>query len=124
MDYQTDSDNTQCSGKASSQMALASMILGIVCVITSGCIYLAVVCGALGIIFAFLSNGGSEHIPAQAKAGIALSSFGLILVIAIYTAAFAFIMLQYGGIDEFIQEYMEYYNGGSLEGLYRNMGIN
>ena len=55
---------------------------------------------------------------------IALSSFGLILVIAIYTAAFAFIMLQYGGIDEFIQEYMEYYNGGSLEGLYRNMGIN
>ncbi len=59
-----------------------------------------------------------EKLPAR------LSSFGLILVIAIYTAAFAFIMLQYGGIDEFIQEYMEYYNGGSLEGLYRNMGIN
>ncbi len=113
--YQPESGGTPASQKPSGQMALASLILGIVSVITSGCIYSAIVCGALGILFAFLSRGGSDHMPPQAKAGLALSGFGMALTIVIYAAALTLIVFQYGGIDEFLLEYKE---------LYQSMGIN
>lgn len=111
------------SNQASGQMALASMILGIVAVFTSGCIYLAVVCGALGMIFAFLSKGGGERIPPQGKAGLALSSIGLALTITIYLVAFLFMMQQYGGIDGLLQEYLKLYHVDTMEELYESMGI-
>lgn len=122
MDYQPDT-NTPYTGQASPKMALASMILGIIAVITSGCIYLAFVCGALSIIFAFLSKGGSYRIPAQGKAGLALGVAGLLLTICIYTAAFLFLLKQYGGMEGLIQEYMELYHADTIEELYENMGI-
>lgn len=104
-------------------MALASLILGSIAVVTSGCIYLALVCGALGIIFALLSRGGEMSLTSKGTAGLVLSSAGLILTLLIYTAAFLFIISRFGGIDAFMQEYMELYNGGSIEELYQSMGI-
>ncbi len=107
----------------SEYMALASMILGIISIVASGCIYLSIVCGSLAIILSLLSRGGRMDFCTQAKAGLISGIVGLILTLIIYTIAFTFIMQQYGGIDGLMQEYMELYDAESLEELYERMGI-
>lgn len=104
-------------------MALASMVLGIIAIVTSGCIYLAIVCGSLSIILALLSRGGRTELCTQAKAGLICGIVGFILTIFIYTISFAFIMRQYGGIDGLMQEYMDIYDAETLEELYESLGI-
>ena len=125
MDFQQTPPHSpnQNQEKHSEYMALASMILGIVATVTSGCIYLAIICGSLGIILALLSRGGQMHFPPQAKAGLILSCVGFALTTIIYLTAFFFIMQQYGGIDGLMQEYMNLYNVDTLEELYQSMGI-
>ena len=107
----------------SEYMALASMILGIIAIVTSGCIYLAIICGSLAIILALLSRGGRMDFCTQAKAGLISGVVGLILTIIIYVTAFAFILQQYGGIDGLMQEYMNLYNADTLDELYDKIGI-
>lgn len=125
MDFEQNIDRmkTPDQNKRSDSMALASLILGIIAIVTSGCIYLAIVCGALGIILALLSRGGEMTFTSKGITGLTLSSIGLILTLLIYTAAFIIVINQFGGIDAFMQEYMKLYNGGSIEELYQSMGI-
>lgn len=125
MDFEQNIDRmeTPNQNKRSDSMALASLILGIIAIVTSGCIYLAIVCGALGIILALLSRGGEMTFTSKSITGLTLSSIGLILTLLIYTAAFIIVINQFGGIDAFMQEYMKLYNGGSIEELYQSMGI-
>lgn len=61
-------------------MALASLVLGILSLVTCCCSCLAVVLGALGIIFAFLSKE-DRPMCSQAKAGLILSCVGVGLAI-------------------------------------------
>ena len=83
MDFEQniDSMKTPDQNKRSDSMALASLILGIIAIVTSGCIYLAIVCGALGIILALLSRGGEMTFTSKGIAGLTLSSIGLALTI-------------------------------------------
>lgn len=125
MDFEQDMDGMKppFQNKRSDNMALASFILGIIAIVTSGCIYPGIICGALGMILALLSRGGEMTLTSKATAGLALSSIGLILTLLIFAAAFLFVLNRFGGLDAFMQEYMNYYNGGSIEELYRSMGI-
>ena len=67
MDFEQNIDRmkTPYQNKSSDNMALASFILGIIAVVTSGCIYLAIVCGSLGIILALLSRGGEMKLNSR-----------------------------------------------------------
>ena len=125
MDFQQNPamPHTPMKDKRSQSMAVASLILGIVAVFTSGCIYLALICGSLGIILALLSKGGELTLDAYGKAGLILSGIGLALTLLIYTAAFLFVLQQYGGIDGFLEEYLRLYNADTLEELYQSMGV-
>lgn len=116
MDFQRNTYKSQ-------NMAAASLILGVVTLMTSGCIYLATICGALGIILALLSKGGSLRMNSQAKIGLALSSAGLTLTLMVYLGAFLFLIYHYGSFDAFWEEYLRLYNASSLEELYKNMGL-
>ena len=101
--------NTQSNG-----MAAASMVLGIIAVATFPCIYIALICGALGLLLGLLSRGGEMAFSTQGKAGLALSGIGLFATLAIYTGTLVFIFTQYGGIEAFLSEY---------ETLYQSMGL-
>lgn len=116
MDFQENINlpKTPIHQNRSENMALASMILGIIALLTSACIYLAVVCGALGIILALLSRGSEQSLSLRGKAGLILSSAGLLMTFLIYVSAILFIFLEYGGIEEFLKEYSD---------LYQSMGI-
>ncbi len=125
MDYDNDIPAQPCASepKHSEQMALVSMILGVIAVLTSGCIYLSIVCGALGIMFALLSRGGCMDMTVYGKAGLTLSAAGLILAFLIFIALFFLLLYQYGGIDGLLQTYMEAYNADTLEELYKAMEV-
>lgn len=125
MDYQQDMDATRPPAQRghSENMATAALILGMTAVLTCPCIYAALICGSLGIIFALLSKGGKTTISRRGTTGLILSSVGLILTIVIYAIAFALMLSYYGGFDGLIQEYMKLYDANTLEELYQNMGI-
>ncbi len=125
MDFQPDmyTPKTPYRNKRSEHMALASLILGTAALLTSGCIYVAVICGSLGIILALLSKGGSLTMNAQGKIGLTLSSVGLIFTILLYVVLFAIILNMYGGMDGLMQEYLKLYGADSIEDLYQMMGI-
>lgn len=125
MDYDQNihSSKTPRPTQRSEHMAKASVILGSVALLTSSCLYLALVCSALGIILALLSKGGSIALNSQGKAGLLLSSAGLVLTILIYICVLLFVIFYYGGIDGFYQEYRNLYHAESIEELYRSMGF-
>lgn len=107
-EYQTPPPQSQPN--QSFGMATASLILGIVCLITTCCFYICIPLGALSIILAILSRGSTEKISSQGKTGIGLSIGGICLTILLTIAVF-FIQL---GSDTFrsqMQEYMDYYYG-------------
>lgn len=76
-------------GRGSDSMAMASLVMGILSLVSCCCTCLAVVLGALGIIFAFLSRGEGE-MNKQAKAGLILSAAGL--AVSLLTLAVAVVM--------------------------------
>lgn len=91
--------------KHSSGFATASIVLGIVAIVTFCCIYAAMPCGALSIIFALLSRGGERTFSGNAKIGLTLGIVGLSLCFLAYLCAVLLIVLTPGGIDAFMMEY-------------------
>ncbi|WP_320992030.1 hypothetical protein [Hungatella sp.] len=69
-----------------SSMALASLIMGIIGIVTSCCCYGGVIFGSLGILFALLSKMG-DTMEGYAKAGLITS------IIALFLAVMAMIFL-------------------------------
>lgn len=60
-------------------MAVAAMVLGIVGLVMSFCVYPGFICGALGIILGILSRGGEMTYPGCGKAGIILGSIAAVI---------------------------------------------
>ena len=119
MDYQPNyQPQVNYEDKRSSGFATASIVLGIVAIATSCCIYSALICGALSIIFALLSRGGELTMSSNAKIGLTLGIIGLVITILIYTFAIILLISNSGGIEPFFQEYdkvlqqyTQYYQG-------------
>lgn len=103
--------------KKQNSMELAALILAIIGLVTCCCIYVAVPCGALSIIFAFLSQGSNppgQPYSKNAKLAIILGIVTIIVSILLLIAIFAFTFIS-GAIDmnTYIQEIekeMETYN--------------
>lgn len=104
-------------------MATASLILGITALATSGCIYLAIVCGSLGIILALLSRGGTRIMDNTAIIGLVLSACGLIFSICIFGTSLLLMYQLYGGWEGILKQYMNLYGAQSMEELYQMLGI-
>lgn len=121
MDFQQEpySNIPPYHSKRSAGMATASLILGIIAIVTSGCIYLSLVCGSLGIILALLSRGGEMTLDSQAKVGLILSTLGLVFTIVLYTTIIIAALRYYGGFDGLLQESLKLYGVDSIEELYQ-----
>ena len=62
-------------------LATAAMIAGIVSVVTIWTLYLPIIVGGLGVIFAFLSLGFEKKFSSSAKTGLFFSISGLLVCI-------------------------------------------
>lgn len=77
-------------------LATASLVMGILAVVTTCCCYGGLIFGGLGILFALLSKG-NEPMSGRAKAGLGLSLGGLILTVFMW-GLFLFVGVSgYGG---------------------------
>lgn len=90
---------------ASSNMAAASVILGIISIITSCCVYTTLIMAPVGIILALLSRGENIKMTAQAKVGIVLCiiSYAVLIILIAYT--FLTLIAQHGSFDNVINYY-------------------
>lgn len=104
MDYQYYTRPSQQNKRRSTKMENASFILGIIAITTPCLVYPALICGALGIVFALLSRGGENTLSGRAKAGLTLSAIGLGIVVflLLYTVMYAY--LYYGGIENMARD--------------------
>ncbi|MCL2254160.1 MAG: hypothetical protein FWC09_06915 [Lachnospiraceae bacterium] len=64
-------------------MATAALILGIVAVATFWTLYLPIVCGGLGLLFAYLSKGFEDRFSGQAKFAMIFAGAGFFISIAV-----------------------------------------
>lgn len=111
MDYPnnpTENNSRQYSGspynsKRSGGLAVASLVMGILSLTASCCIYAAIPFGALAIIFALLSRGGERKLDTKGITGLTLGIMGLIATIVIFTFMFIYSVNYYGGLDKFLE---------------------
>lgn len=104
--YQTN-PTPQIPDKRSASMAVASMTLGIISLVTCSCLFLSLPCSALAIIFALLSRGGETTMGVYAKIGLGFGIAGLCLTILLYTLAFAYAIYTYGSLENYLRAYSE-----------------
>jgi len=99
-DSNRDTVYKQTESPAQSSMALASLVMGILGIITSCCCYGGVIFGSLGILFALLSRT-DDKFESYAKAGLITSSIAfvlVVLVIIVFLGTAAMSGLGFGGV--------------------------
>lgn len=105
-------------GSESNSFSSAAMILGIVSLVSSCCLYISIPVGAVGIILAILSKGNSSRMDSRSKTGLGISIAGIcisfVMIIAVLVSD------TYMGNTTFnkvYQDYLDYYdNDGSSGG--------
>lgn len=103
MDYQYYQQNSSFTPeKRSRAMETASLILGAISIATSCCIYAALFCGALSIMFALLSRGGEMKLSQRAKIGLILGIAGIGTTILLYAYSFIVLLGQYGSLENLL----------------------
>lgn len=83
------------------------LILGSIALLSCTCLYLAVPCGALAVIFATLSRGGMMSYTSKAQIGMILGIIALIATIVLYASVLGYAIHQYGSIDGFLKAYSD-----------------
>jgi hypothetical protein len=99
-DWNRDTVYKQPENPSQSSMALASLVMGILGIITSCCCYGGVIFGSLGILFALLSRT-EDRFESYAKAGLITSSIAfvlVVLVIIVFLGTAAMSDLGFGGV--------------------------
>ena len=107
MDYES---NKSYIDVRSASMSIASMVMGIVGLVMSCCVYPAIIFGSLAIIFALLSRGGEMTTNGYAKAGLILGIIGIVCGILFMIYALFTVSVQFGGFEgylHYVEELME-----------------
>lgn len=103
MDYEP---NRSYIEMRSAGMAVASLVMGIIGIVLSCCIYPAFVFGSLSIIFALLSRGGDRKTSGYGRIGLILGSVALVLGVLFLLYGILTIYVQFGGFEGYL-EYLE-----------------
>lgn len=94
-------------------MEAASLILGILSLISSLFFYVSIPFGAMGVLFALLSKGKEKRTSGRARAGLLVSATGLLLSLILTVVIFfsARDLMATPEFQQILEEYMEYYYG-------------
>lgn len=93
--------------KRSPHMEAASLILGVIAVLSCTCIYLSIPCGALAIIFSSLSRGGTMSYTSRAQIGMILGIVALVGTVVVYGSVIYVAIHQYGSIENMLKAYSD-----------------
>ena len=98
-------------------MEVAALVLGTISLTSCSCLYTGIICGALAIMFAFLSRGGQLSLSSRAKTGLWLGVAGICVTAALYVFAYVFAISQYGSLEALLRAYCDMY-GLDFESIY------
>lgn len=97
-------------GPESNSFSTAAMILGIISLVTSCCLYISIPVGAIGIILALLSKGSSTRMDSRSKTGLGISIAGI--GISVFMIIAVLVSNTYMGnttFEKMYQDYLDYY---------------
>ena len=88
-------------------MLTASIVLSVIAIATTCCIYASIICGSLGIILALLSRGQQKTLSPQGKLAVMTSTAAIIISILATVILFAMTIREYGSVDNFLKAYSD-----------------
>ena len=88
-------------------MMTASIVLSVIAIATTCCIYASIICGSLGIILALLSRGQQKTLSPQGKLAVMTSTAAIIISILATVILFAMTIREYGSVDNFLKAYSD-----------------
>lgn len=106
-DFPNNQLNYERMDNTPSGMAVASLIIGIISIVSLCCPILSIILGALGIIFSLLSRRRKEKISGNAQIGMILSVLGLVLGFLVMIGTVIYVIRQAG--NENVQKYLKNY---------------
>lgn len=110
MDFQSDDNyNGQYRPPVRPQDAMltASIVLSVIAIATTCCIYSSIVCGSLSIILALLSRGQQKKLTPQGKLAVMTSIMAILIAVLATVIMFAMTIREYGSLETFIKAYSD-----------------
>lgn len=110
MDFQSDDNyNGQYRPPVRPQDAMltASIVLSVIAIATTCCIYSSIVCGSLSIILALLSRGQQKKLTPQGKLAVMTSTMAIVIAVLATVMMFVMTIREYGSLENFIKAYSD-----------------
>lgn len=104
-------------------MVTASIVLSVIAMATSCCVYASLVCGALSIILALLSRGQQKRLTPQGKLAISTSAAAMILAVVMTAFLLATTIRQYGSLENLMKAYSDMMESMTGAALFPDGGI-
>ena len=126
MDFQSDDQfNSQYRPPVRPQDAMlsAAIVLSVIAIATTCCIYSSIVCGSLGIILALLSRGNKKQLTPQGKLAVTTSTMAIVISAVATIIMFVITIRQYGSLENFMKAYSEIIESMTGMSLMEGSGI-
>ena len=126
MDFQSDDQfNSQYRPPVRPQDAMlsAAIVLSVIAIATTCCIYSSIVCGSLGILLALLSRGDKKQLTPQGKLAVTTSTMAIVISVVATIIMFVITIRQYGSLENFMKAYSEIIESMTGMSLMEGSGI-
>ena len=110
MDFQSDDNfNGQYRPPVRPQDAMltASVVLSVIAIATTCCIYASVICGSLGIILALLSRGQKKQLSSQGRLSVMMGTAAILISVLATVMMFVVTIREYGSLENFLKAYSD-----------------
>ena len=104
-------------------MLSAAIVLSVIAIATTCCIYSSIVCGSLGIILALLSRGDKKQLTPQGKLAVMTSTAAIVISIIATVIMFAVTIREYGSLENFMKAYSDLVESMTGMPLFEGSGI-
>ena len=104
-------------------MMTASVVLSVIAIATTCCIYSSIICGSLAIILALLSRGEQKKLTPQGKLAITTSTAAIVIAVLATVMMFMVTIREYGSFENFIKAYSDIVESMTGMPLFDESGI-
>ena len=88
-------------------MTTAAIVLSVIAIATTCCIYASLVCGSLAIILALLSRGDKKKLTPQGKLAVMTASAAIVIAVITTVILFVVTIREYGSLENFMKAYSD-----------------
>lgn len=104
-------------------MLTASIVLSVIAIATTCCIYSSIICGSLGIILALLSRGQNKQLSSQGRLAVMTGTAAIIISVLATVMMFVITIRQYGSLENFLKAYSDIMESMTGMPLFEEGGI-